>query len=82
MDKIPTKRQRLAECKQNKTCICAIYKRPTFKVRRGDLIQGKEQWLHFVGAAMKRYPHFNDKRNPSEMVGVARGHQNADTLKP
>ena len=32
----------------------------TFKVRRGDceeilLIQGKEQWLHFAGAAMKRY---------------------------
>ena len=28
----------------------------TFKVRRGDLIQGKEQQLHFVGAAVKRYP--------------------------
>ena len=33
----------------------------TFKVRRGGceeipLIQGKEQWLHFAGAAMKRYP--------------------------
>ena len=33
----------------------------TFKVRRGGgeeitLIQGKEQWLHFVGAAVKRYP--------------------------
>ena len=33
----------------------------TFKVRRGGceeipLIQGKEQWLHFPGAAMKRYP--------------------------
>ena len=32
-----------------------------FKVRRGSdeeipLIQGKEQWLHFAGAAMKRYP--------------------------
>ena len=32
-----------------------------FKVRRGGseeipLIQGKEQWLHFVGAAMKGYP--------------------------
>ena len=26
----------------------------TFKVRRGDLIQGKEQWLHFAGAAVKR----------------------------
>ena len=32
-----------------------------FKVRRGGseeipLIQGKEQWLCFAGAAMKRYP--------------------------
>ena len=31
------------------------------KVRRGGgeeipLIQGKEQWLRFAGAAMKRYP--------------------------
>ena len=28
----------------------------TFKVRRGDLIQGKEQWPCFAGAAVKRYP--------------------------
>ena len=28
----------------------------TFKVRRGDLIQGKEQRLRFAGAAVKRYP--------------------------
>jgi len=33
----------------------------TFKVRRGgheeiSLIQGKEQWLCFAGAAVKRYP--------------------------
>ena len=27
-----------------------------FKVRRGNLVQGKEQWLHFAGAAVKRYP--------------------------
>ena len=32
-----------------------------FKVRRGGskeipLIQDKEQWLHFAGTAMKRYP--------------------------
>ena len=26
--------------------------------------------------------HAQGKRNPSEMVGVARGHQRADTLKP
>ena len=33
----------------------------TFKVRRGGreeipLVQGKEQQLHFAGAAVKRYP--------------------------
>ena len=33
----------------------------TFKVRRGGpdeipLVQGKEQWLRFAGAAMKTYP--------------------------
>ena len=27
-------------------------------------------------------PSFQGKRNPSKMVGVARGHQKADTLKP
>ena len=27
-------------------------------------------------------PHVQEKRNPSKMVGVARGHQKADTLKP
>ena len=27
-------------------------------------------------------PHAQGKRNPSNMVGVARGHQRADTLKP
>ena len=26
--------------------------------------------------------HAQGKRNPSKMVGVARGHQRADTLKP
>ena len=56
------------------------------KVRKGGgeeipLVQGKEHWLRFAGAAMKR-PHVQGKRNPSEMVGVARGHQTADTLKP
>ena len=57
------------------------------KVRNGGgkeipLIQGKEQRLCFTGAAVKRYPHIQGKRNPSKMVGVARGHQRADTLKP
>ena len=31
---------------------------------------------------MKRYPHVQDKRNRSKMVGIARVHQRADTLKP
>ena len=57
-----------------------------FKVRRGDgeeipLIQGKEQQLCFAGAAVK-IPHIQGKRNPSKTVGVSRGHQRADTLKP
>ena len=57
-----------------------------FKVRRGGreeipLIQGKERRLHFAGAAVK-IPHIQGKRNPSKTVGVSRGHQRADTLKP
>ena len=28
----------------------------TFKVRRGNLVQGKEQWLHFAGTAVTRCP--------------------------
>ena len=28
----------------------------TFKVKRGNLVQSKEQWLRFAGAAVKRYP--------------------------
>ena len=56
------------------------------KVRKGGgedipLVQGKEQRLRFAGAAVK-IPYVQGKRNPSEMVGVARGHQRTDTLKP
>ena len=39
----------------------------TFKVRKGT----REEILLLQG-----------KRNPSKMVGVARGHQRADTVKP
>ena len=46
------------------------------------LVQGKEQWLCLAGAAMKRIPHTQGKRNPSKTVSVARGHQSAETLKP
>ena len=57
------------------------------KVRKGGgeeipLVQGKEQWLCCAGTAVKRYPHDQGKRNPSKTVGVARGHQRANTLKP
>ena len=41
-------------------------------------VQGKEQRLHFAGAAVKRY----SIPKASKMVGVARGHQRVDTLKP
>ena len=44
-------------------CGCRRAKRSysKFKVRRGGpdelpLVQGKEQWLRFAGAAVKRYP--------------------------
>ena len=45
------------------------------------LIEGREKWLCFAGADIE-IPHTQGKRNPSKMVGVARGHQRADTLKP
>ena len=45
------------------------------------LVQGKEQQLCFAGAAIE-IPHVQGKRNLSKMVGVTRGHQRADTLKP
>ena len=33
-------------------------------------------------SSCEEIPHAQGKRNPSKMVGVARGHQRADTLKP
>ena len=57
------------------------------KFRKGGgevipLVQGKKQWLCFAGATVKRYPTPKVKRNPSKTVGVPRGHQRANTLKP
>ena len=43
-------------------------------------VQGEEQWLHFAGAAVKRYPT-SKVRETQMTVGVVRGHQRADTLK-
>ena len=54
----------------------------TFKVRRGDLVQGKQQQLCFAGAAYEEITHIQGKRNPNKTLGVMRGHQRADTLKP
>ena len=53
-----------------------------FKVKRGDFVQGKQQWLRFARAAVKRYPTSKVTETPSKMVGVKRGHQRADTLQP
>ena len=33
-------------------------------------------------SSREEIPHTQGKRNPSKMVGVARGHQRADMLKP
>ena len=51
-----------------------------FKVRRGSrkdipLVQGKGQWLHFTGVAVKRYPTSKLRETQGKTVGVARGHQ-------
>ena len=36
----------------------------------------------FCWSIREEIPHIQGKRNPSKTVGVARGHQRADTLKP
>ena len=35
-----------------------------------------------VRSSREEIPHILGKRNPSKTVGLARGHQRADTLKP
>ena len=50
-----------------------------FKVIRKKLDEveaGKRYSSH------EKIPHIQGKRNPSKTVGVARGYQRADTLKP
>ena len=51
----------------SKVRIRAVSRYPTPKIRR----RGCDE-----------IPHAQGKRNPSKMVGVERGHQRADTLKP
>ena len=36
----------------------------------------------FCWSSREEIPHAQGKRNPSKMVGVARGHQRGNTLKP
>ena len=50
-----------------------IIKHPSSKVRSS----GCTFWN-----SREEIPQVQGKRNPSKMVGFARGHQNADTLKP
>ena len=66
-------------------CGCRRAKRSyfTFKVGRGGgkkilFLQGKEQWMRFAGAAVKRYPMSKVRET---QVSVVREHQRADTLK-
>ena len=45
-----SKEQQLHRCRRSERSYSM------FRVKRGDLVQGKEQWLCFAGEAMKRYP--------------------------
>ena len=45
-------------------------------------VQGKEQRLHFAGAAMKRHPTSKVRETQVRTVGAERGHQRADRRKP
>ena len=44
-----SKEQQLHRCRRSERSYSM------FRVKRGDLVQGKEQWLCFAGAAVKRY---------------------------
>ena len=60
----------------------------TFKFRRSGgeeipVVQGMEQQLCFAGEAMKGYPMSKVRETQvRKMLGVARGQQRADALKP
>ena len=56
------------------------------KVRKGGgeeipFVQGKAA-AALCWSSHKEIPRVQGKRNQGKMVGVARGHQRADTLKP
>ena len=50
----------------------------TFQVRRGDLVQGKEQWLRFAGAAVKKYP--TSKVRETQVRWVLREGRHTETI--
>ena len=56
------------------------------KVRKGGgrRYPSSKVWSSAVlcWSSREEIPHAQGKRNPSKMVGVTRGHQRADTLKP
>jgi len=57
------------------------------KKREKEVTESYRIERKFVSPDFKLYPstyqtHIQGKRNPSKMVGVARWHQRADTLKP
>ena len=45
---------------------------PSYKVRSSG----------FCWSIHEEIPHVQGKRNPNKIVGVVRGHQRADTMKP
>ena len=45
-------------------------------------LRERERVGRFGRMAHEEIPHVQGKSNPSKMVGVARGHQKAETLKP
>ena len=51
----------------------AVRRYPSSKVRSSAVL---------CWSSREEIPHVQGERNPSMMVGVARGHQRADTLKP
>ena len=57
-----------------------------FKVRRGGREETPSSKVRSKAercwSSREEIPHVQDKRNPSKTVGVGRGHQRADTLKP
>ena len=53
----------------------------TFKVRGATSSKVRSRGCVLLERC-EEIPHAQGKRNPSKMVGVARGFQRADTLKP